>query len=356
MQQDTRPDAPRHTEDDDSVPVVRALLGGGLMGLANLVPGISGGTMILAIGLYDRFIGAVADVTRLRLRLSTLLFLGLVVVGAGVAFAGLAGIAVQLVVEQRWIMYSLFIGMTLGGAPELWRLSRPLGAGGVVALVAGFGLMVLFALGLSGTQLPRELWVYALAGAIASGSMILPGISGSYVLLILGLYEVVVSSLSVSALREDWRASLEVLVPIGIGAALGMALLSNLLKALLARFSSASHAALLGLLLGSVIGLYPFQQPVHPDLAQKHLRKATAMVLAGEEADAIRAEHGADLDDARLAELGARWEGSTPADLKRASEELERFDPEPVQIGAALGLALVGALLTRMLGRGSRSA
>ena len=63
----------------------RAVLGGVLMGLANLVPGISGGTMILAIGLYDRFIDAVADVTRLRLRRESLLFLGAMATGLAAA-------------------------------------------------------------------------------------------------------------------------------------------------------------------------------------------------------------------------------------------------------------------------------
>ncbi|MDP6385419.1 MAG: DUF368 domain-containing protein, partial [Planctomycetota bacterium] len=62
-------------------PGFRSLAGGVLMGLANLVPGISGGTMILAIGLYDRFIGAVADVTRLRMRRDSLVFLGIVGLG-----------------------------------------------------------------------------------------------------------------------------------------------------------------------------------------------------------------------------------------------------------------------------------
>ena len=66
----------------------RTLLGGFLMGLANLVPGVSGGTMILAVGLYERFIGAVADVTKLRLTRPTLLFLGVFGIGLVVAVLG----------------------------------------------------------------------------------------------------------------------------------------------------------------------------------------------------------------------------------------------------------------------------
>ena len=93
----------------------RAVAGGVLMGLANLVPGISGGTMLLAVGIYPRFIEAVADTTRLRLRLQPLLLLSVVAAAGGLAILLLAGFLRDLVVHQRWIMYSAFIGLTLGG-------------------------------------------------------------------------------------------------------------------------------------------------------------------------------------------------------------------------------------------------
>ena len=95
------------------------------MGLANLVPGISGGTMLLAAGIYPRFIDAVAEVTRFRFRFRSLLVLGCVVVAAGLGILLLAGTLKDLVVDKRWIMYSLFIGLTLGGVPVVWRMARP---------------------------------------------------------------------------------------------------------------------------------------------------------------------------------------------------------------------------------------
>ena len=101
--------------------VVRCGAGGVLMGLANLVPGISGGTMLLAAGIYPRFIRAVADVTTLKLRMSSLVVLGAVACAAGLAILLLAGTVRDLVVDHRWIMYSLFIGLTLGGVPLVWK-------------------------------------------------------------------------------------------------------------------------------------------------------------------------------------------------------------------------------------------
>ena len=335
----------------EPISVPRTLLGGVLMGLANLVPGISGGTMILAIGLYDRFVKSLADVTRLRLRLPSLAFLGLLAIGAVVAILGLSGIAVGLVIDHRWVMYSLFVGMTLGGVPDLWRASRPRTPGVLVCSAIGLGLMIFLGLELSSASLPATIPVLILVGAAAASSMILPGVSGSYVLLILGFYETVIGSLSPSAWREDMAGSMGIVLPVVLGAALGIALLSNVLQLFLARFSAQSHGFLLGLLLGSVVGLWPFQEPVHPDMAQREQRKATLMLNAGHSRAEVREKYGEELDDALLDQLEARWAGRSASDLKRAGEELERFHPAGKQIGSAIALLLFGFLLTRVLGR-----
>ncbi|MBL4590655.1 MAG: DUF368 domain-containing protein, partial [Phycisphaerales bacterium] len=88
-----------------SVPIVRCGLGGVLMGLANLVPGISGGTMLVACGIYTQFIDAVSDISRLRFSKNTLLTLGMVLLGAGIAIGGLAGTIHWALVHHRWMMF-----------------------------------------------------------------------------------------------------------------------------------------------------------------------------------------------------------------------------------------------------------
>lgn len=331
-------------------PVLRTLSGGVLMGLANLVPGISGGTMILAVGLYDRFVGSIADVTRLRLRRPSLMFLALLGLAVGCTIVGLSRFAVDLVNDHRWIMYSLFVGLTLGGVPELWRRSRPAGPGVVLAILAGIGVMVAVAYALSGTQLPETLPVLVLVGAAGASSMILPGISGSYVLLILGMYDRIIGSLSLSAWREDMAGSARIVLPVVVGAALGMALLSNVLKVFLERAPRLSHGALLGLLLGSVIGLWPFQQPVDPTLAHRPTRKAVTALATGVDAETIRAKFGAEFDDARLAALRESYAGLGAGELKTKADEFQRFTPTGKQIGIALGLLVVGFVLTLLLG------
>ncbi len=336
----------------DSPPSVPRILGGGLlMGLANLVPGVSGGTMILAVGLYERFIGALADLSRLRFRRDSVVFLGLIAAGALVALVGLSGSAVVLVREQRWIMYSLFIGMTLGGAPQLVRAAGAPKASVVAAFFLAFAAMAALAWGLSHVQIPATTLVFFAMGVVAAASMILPGISGSYMLLIFGMYDVVIGSLSARALEADPSACLAVLVPVGVGAVAGMGLLSNLLKHLLARYSAVSHGALLGLLLGSVLGLWPFQSPTHPELAHKPLRKAVVLLVEGTSFEEANRRHGLDLDAARAARLRTTYAGKSAGDLKRLGDSLTPFDPKARQIAISLALLAAGFGLTQVLTR-----
>ncbi len=123
---------------------LRCMLGGVLMGLANLVPGISGGTMLLAAGIYPRFIEALADLSALRFRKRSIFVLATVGIAAAAAILLGAGPVKDAVVEHRWAMYSIFIGLTLGGVPVLWRMARPATSafwlGMVVGLVAMAGL------------------------------------------------------------------------------------------------------------------------------------------------------------------------------------------------------------------------
>jgi len=242
----------------------RGALGGVLMGLANLVPGISGGTMLLASGVYRGFVEGVAEVSTLRFRMRSLVLLASIGVAAALAILLLAGPIKSLVLTHRWAMYSIFIGLTLGGVPLVWRRAR----GASVPLVVGAlcGFLVMYALflaqGASGTG---SGWMILLVAGVAGASaMILPGVSGAYLLLILGQYEVILGAIDQvkTGLRGDfslvWGAS-AVLAPVAIGVLIGVVGISNLVRWTMARFEKATLGVLLGLLFGSVMGIWPFQ-------------------------------------------------------------------------------------------------
>jgi putative membrane protein len=311
----------------------RSAAGGILMGLANLVPGISGGTMLLAAGVYPNFISAIAELTTLKFKARSILVIALIGGSAALAILLLAGSMKSLVVEQRWAMYSLFIGLTLGGLPLVWRLARP----GTPALwcgaVAAFGVMALMALGEArpgGGEANAGLLL--LSGVAAASAMMLPGISGGYLLLLLGQYVPILGA--IDGLKQALLAgggldgaalepTLAILVPVGIGVLIGVVGVANLLRWLLDRFEKPTLGMLLGLLLGSVVGLYPFQAPTPPGPGDVHAGR----VLSALEAAALGPED---------------WPS-------------RRFDPTPGQAGGALGLILVGLGTTLLVDRIGRA-
>ena len=284
---------------------VRKTSRGCLMGLANLVPGVSGGTMVLVMGLYDEFIRSVADVTRLRLTRRNVLFLGVLVGTAAVAIVALSGTMGRLVSVQRSAMYALFIGMTLGGAPLLWKMLRPIRPAAVGGLVLGLAIMIAIAMtrqekpdseAVKAAAASGELTVVydssnygadLAAGTLGMSSMVLPGISGAYMLLVLGRYEAILLAISnfksyvLSGFTEGGASALHVLIPVAIGSILALVVLSNFLKWMLRHHEQLMLGTLLGILLGSVVGIWPFSVAVAEAMAKA---RAEAGIAAGTEA------------------------------------------------------------------------
>ena len=304
--------------------VFRSTFGGVLMGLANLVPGISGGTMLLAAGIYSNFIDAIANLTKFRFRFESILVLGTVVAAAGLAILLGAGLLKDLVVSYRWIMYSIFIGLTLGGVPMVWKLARPVNPAmiitGVLAFSGMVALAVLQALNFVGSS-PSSTVMSVIAGVAGASAMILPGLSGGYILLLLGQYVPILSAIDQfkSAIEAgDMSAAMEpaisVLIPVGIGVVVGVVMVGNLLQWLLNRYRKATLGLLLGLLIGSTVGLWPFQQGVKPEIGQ--MIKGTK----------VTAENVEEFD---------------PEDWPT-----EYFSPDAIQVFGALGFVLLGFGIT----------
>ena len=258
--------------------VIRSLVGGTFMGLATLVPGISGGTMLLALGVYPQFIGGVAEISTFRFRPRVLLMVACVVASAGGAVGSFAQLISALLGQYQWAMYSAFIGLTLGGVPLLLRMLRPVDATAFVAVAVAVVLMVFLAVtnpdrAVNNAALgPTAYAMFAVAGVAGGAAMILPGLSGAYLLLILGQYRAIIDAVASSASSAqigDWPAASQafhVLVPVGIGVVVGVAGISNLVKRLLKDHERETLGFLLGLLLGAVVGLWPFFEPVAPQL------------------------------------------------------------------------------------------
>lgn len=256
---------------------VRGAFGGAMMGLANLVPGISGGTMLLAAGVYPRFISAIAEVTTLKFRARSIVLLATVALAAFLTIVLLAAPTKHLVINHRWVMYSLFIGLTLGGLPLVYRLARPLNPAAVLAGVIAFSLMIIMAFVKPSGAGASPSMIFLFVGGVAGASaMILPGVSGAYLLLLLGLYVPILSAVDQAKVGLLGHAdaprdlalffdACKVAIPVGVGVVVGIAGVSNAMRILLDRFPKPTLGALLGLLLGAVAGLWPFAHYVKPE-------------------------------------------------------------------------------------------
>lgn len=257
--------------------MARGYMGGLLMGVANIVPGISGGAMLLLVGMYTRFILAIADIVTFRWRLRTFATLGAIGAGAGTSILFLAGPVKYMVLHHRMETFAVFIGMRLGSLPVVWRMARPATPatywGALLGLVVT-GAMATFVyrpdiisnLGLGG---PPMMFAAGLAGASAT---VLPGMDGSYIMMLLGQYVPVLGAIDdfkdaigAGDMGAVFAAFLR-LLPVAIGVALGLCGVSLALKHLLAKFPKFIFGVLLGIIVGALIGLWPFGRYVPPEV------------------------------------------------------------------------------------------
>lgn len=238
------------------------------MGAVDIVPGVSGGTVALVLGIYRRLIdsmqqGAVAlsrlvrlDVAgaRTHLRAVEWGFIIPLVVGIISAILILAG-PIESALERAPVpMAGLFLGLVTGSVVIAIGL-LPSVTKREVAIIAGVGLLTFVGLGLGvggkseGITDP-PLWAYPAAAAIAVCAMILPGVSGSFLLVMLGMYAPVLAAAS----DRDWP----ILLLFTMGAVVGLALFSRLLHWALQHYYAAVLAAMIGLMVGSARILWPW--------------------------------------------------------------------------------------------------
>lgn len=242
---------------------------GACMGAADVIPGVSGGTIAFIMGIYDEFVGSLASINGEALRLlfkgrfaafwkhingSFLLSL---VIGIGISIIALAGLMQMLLSDfpiQTWAFFfglivasSLFIIRGISG----WKLREGL------LLIFGILLGAVICT-LSPTQTPDGLWFIFLSGALAICAMILPGISGSFILLILGKYEYVLGTISDLVAGVEPGRNLLILGVFGLGAIIGILAFSRFLHWLLARWQKETMIALAGFIIGSLVKIWPW--------------------------------------------------------------------------------------------------
>ena len=299
------------------------VLRGMAMGASDIVPGVSGGTMAFILGIYEELIQSIRDVAgsrfvraavtfKLRDALALLNWPFLVAVASGILLSvfSLSRLLESLLENQPVFLWSFFFGLVLS---SIWVVSRRVKKwrpGHVIALLAAAAAAYIV-VGLVPAQTPNDPWFLFLSGAVAICAMVLPGISGAFILVLLGKYQYILAAVN--------DLDLLTLFFVAAGSAVGLVSFAQVLGWLLKRYHDLTVAALIGLMVGSLREIWPWKRDID------WLREAGGSFVLDSAGERIVTLHENFLPT--LAESGAG------------------------EIGAALLLALVGFGLILLLDR-----
>ena len=237
------------------------------MGAANVVPGVSGGTVAFITGIYQRLVGAInnCDVNALRMLFTARFkdlwryidgnFLLAVMAGVVIATFSLAKLMLVLLEGYAVQTWAFFFGLIVASSVLILRDIKGWKPGDAIFIAVGVALGVGVCL-LSPVESPDGLWYIFICGAAAVCAMILPGLSGSFVLLVMGKYAYVMEAVS-GVLKLDGHSIL-VLGVFALGGVCGLLAFAKLLHALLARWNRQTIVLLAGFVLGSLVKVWPW--------------------------------------------------------------------------------------------------
>ncbi len=242
---------------------------GACMGAADVIPGVSGGTIAFIMGIYDEFVGSLASINTEAVKL--LLggkfkefwkhingsFLLSLVIGIGCSVVLLAGLMQYLLAHQPIQTWAFFFGLIVASSLFIIRGIKGWGLREGLFIVLGIILGIVICT-LTPTRTPDGLWFIFLSGAIAICAMILPGISGSFILLILGKYQFIMGTISDLVSGINVGQNMVVIGIFGIGAVVGILAFSKFLHWLLARWQKETMIVLAGFIIGSLVKVWPW--------------------------------------------------------------------------------------------------
>lgn len=249
--------------------MIKNLLKGIVMGIANIIPGVSGGTMAVSMGIYDRLIHCLTHL--FKEFKESMKFLIPIFLGIGIALVGLS-----FIIEPAFAYFPLqtnclFIGLIVGGLPAVWQKVK--GKGIKISYIVPFVLFFAVVVGMAaigekeGTAADLSFSVWSVirlfaVGIIASATMVIPGVSGSMMMLLMGYYNPIVAAIKnfVTALAAfDMAGILEgcgILVPMGLGIVVGIFAIAKVIEIIFEKFPIQAFWAIIGLIVASPIAIF----------------------------------------------------------------------------------------------------
>jgi len=245
------------------------------MGAADVVPGVSGGTIAFITGIHEELVYSIKSINLGALELFFTgrwisfwkqingNFLLAVFSGVFISVLSLAKVLEYLLEHQPILIWSFFFGLILASSYVVSRKIQKWEYPKIIALVAGVGI-AFYITSVTPTTTTDAIWFIILAGAMASCAMILPGISGSFILLLLGKY-----AFALHAVNE--RVILDLLF-LGSGALVGIVMFANLLSWLLKKYHDITIAVLVGFMIGSLNKIWPWKETLKTILMEGEVK------------------------------------------------------------------------------------
>ncbi|WP_394698218.1 DUF368 domain-containing protein [Labilibaculum manganireducens] len=235
------------------------------MGAADVVPGVSGGTIAFITGIYEELINSIKSINGNAVKLLFQFkfkefwqaingnFLLALIFGIFLSFLSLAKLIKYFLAEQPILIWSFFFGLIVASAIVIARKITEWKLRTIIAMLIGIGIAYMVTV-VTPAETPTSYWFLFLSGALAICAMILPGISGAFILLLLGKYEYILNAIS--------SFKLDVVAVVGAGAVIGLLSFSNLLSWLLKKYHNMTIGLLSGFMIGSLNKVWPWKNTI----------------------------------------------------------------------------------------------
>lgn len=235
---------------------------GFFIGLANIIPGVSGGTLAITLGIYEKLISCISHFFKnLKENIKFLLPIGI-----GAIISILVGSKVISYVLDKYTLATIlfFIGLIIGGIPLLNRKikSKYHNISNIIIFILTFSFVIVLSL-LKGENIVSfetlDISKYIslfLVGVVAAATMIIPGVSGSFVLMLLGFYKPIIDCISSLTKFDNIGHNILILIPFGIGVIIGFAVISKLLEYLFKKYEAKTYFGVLGFVFASIITIF----------------------------------------------------------------------------------------------------
>jgi putative membrane protein len=269
----------------NTVDYIKLFFKGVFMGIADAIPGVSGGTIALLLGIYEELISTISG---LNFSLVTKLknngfksfweslngnFLITLVLGIGISLILFVKISANLLTSHPLYVWSFFLGLILATVYVIYKLIESWNLVNIISTL----LMIAFSIILTSDSLDisddTNLFYILICGIIASSAMILPGISGSLILVILGVYKILVEALD--------NLDIKIISSFIVGAIIGVISFSKILKWLFRNYKSLAYSIMLGLVIGSIEKIWPWNKSFSAELSNLDLFVSISLVILG---------------------------------------------------------------------------